>query len=228
MIDDDDDLSVLIDALTRYENQLNAPAYDGVLGRLPEWVPESFHRDFERIRVHLLGTYSHAALLGYIDEYIAITESGTEYSIPGDIMVDVAKLAHYREAVRLGPLEGLALLNDKELAENVDKGIRYRQLQSKKARKPRGKVGDDGVTINELIGRLALAREYMELSAKELWQHFISVLDHQGLNPTETPAAGADWKKSVIEFDFKDRQKSITGGQFANVVSDYRSGKKSG
>lgn len=128
MMDDDildDDLAAIVDALTRDENRLNAPAYDGVLGRLPEWVPANIHEDFCARRERLLRTYSHADLLDYIAKYIAITEDTTEYSIPFDIMRDVSMLAHYQEAVRLGPVEGLALLTDPEYARLVTLGKKF-------------------------------------------------------------------------------------------------------
>ena len=223
---DDDKIDAIVDALTRAENQLNGPAYDGVFGRLPEWIPANFHVDFRIIRERLLETYSHADLLDYIDEYLAMDENPETYSIPGEIMRDVSILAHYQEAVRLGQVEGLALLTDKEHAGRVKKGDDYGDHQANIASNPRGKIGDGGETNNQIIGQLALASEYEELSAKELWTHYFSVLnDDLQRNPKESKAAD-DWRNIVIEYDFKDGRKKITGGQFAKVVSDYRTGKK--
>jgi len=233
MTDDDkidDKIDAIVDALTRAENQLNGPAYDGVFGRLPEWIPANFHVDFRIIRERLLETYSHADLLDYIDEMRGtgmLTE--TTYSrprTPFKIMRDVSILAHYQEAVRLGLDEGLALLTDKEHAGRVKKGDDYGDHQANIASNPRGKIGDGGETNNQIIGQLALASEYEELSAKELWTHYFSVLnDDLQRNPKESKAAD-DWRNIVIEYDFKDGRKKITGGQFAKVVSDYRTGKK--
>lgn len=223
---DDDKIDAIVDALTRAENQLNGPAYDGVFGTLDGWIPANFHVDFHKIRGRLLEAYSHADLLGYIAEYLAMDENTETYSIPGEIMRDVSILAQYQEAVRLGLDEGLALLTDKEHAGRVKKGDDYGDHQANIASNPRGKIGDGGETNNQIIGQLALASEYEELSAKELWTHYFSVLnDDLQRNPKESKAAD-DWRNIVIEYDFKDGRKKITGGQFAKVVSDYRTGKK--
>lgn len=222
---DDDKIDAIVDALTRAENQLNGPAYDGVFGTLDGWIPANFHVDFHKIRGRLLEAYSHTDLLGYIAEYLAMDENPETYSIPGEIMLDVSLLAHYQEAVRLGQVEGLALLTDKEHAGRVKKGDDYGDHQANIASNPRGKIGDGGETNNQIIGQLALASEYEELSAKELFTHYISEIKELGLNPKESEAAD-DWRKIVIEYDFKDGRKSITGGQFAKVVSAYRTGKK--
>jgi hypothetical protein len=235
----------------------HAAPYDGVMGTLPDWMPANFHREFDAIRGRLLATYSRADLLDYVaemrdmgmlgnrdagefaelvslaDDLETTSPSGMltgTYSrprTPFKIMADVSTLAQIQEAVRLGPVEGLALLTDQEHAKTATIGANNRIEQSKKAKLLRGKVGDGGETNSQIIGRLALAREYRELGAKELLMHYISELDRLGLDPKETPA-GDDWKKLVIEYSFKEGRKKITGGQFAGVVSDYRTGKKSG
>jgi hypothetical protein len=159
-VTDDDKIDAIVDALTRAENQLTGPAYDGVFGRLPEWIPANFHVDFHKIRGRLLEAYSHTDLLGYIAEYLAMDENPETYSIPGEIMLDVSLLAHYQEAVRLaekvrqekerelladdmepkkaalkarmeGEKAGLALLTDPEHAGQVEHGKKFT------SRKPR-------------------------------------------------------------------------------------------
>lgn len=233
----------------------NAASYDGVLGTLPEWVPANFDREFHATRNRLLATYSHQDLLGYIAEVrdmsmrgdrdagefaeLVMLADGLETAEPSgmltgtycrprtpfQIMADVSILAQIQEAVKLGPEAGLALLTDMEHAKTATIGAKNRWVNSVKAKKSRGKVGADGETNSQIIGRLALDGEYRELSAKELLTHYISELDRLELDPTETPADD-DWTKLVIEYDFKDGRKQITGGQFAKVVSDYRTKKK--
>lgn len=153
---DDDKIDAIVDALTRAENQLNGPAYDGVFGRLPEWIPANFHVDFRIIRERLLETYSHADLLGYIAEYLAMDENTETYSIPGEIMRDVSILAHYQEAVRLGLDEGLALLTDNEHAGQVIHGKKF------PGRKP-GSIGP----VRKFI-RARLAKNHAATN-EELW-----------------------------------------------------------
>ena len=167
---DDDKIDAIVDALTRAENQLTGPAYDGVFGTLDGWIPANFHVDFHKIRGRLLEAYSHTDLLGYIAEYLAMDENPETYSIPGEIMRDVSILAQYQEAVRLaekvrqekerelladgmepkkaalkarmeGEKAGLALLTDPEHAKTATIGANNRAGQSKKAELLRGKVG---------------------------------------------------------------------------------------
>lgn len=102
-------------------------------------------------------------------------------------------------------------------------GIRSRKAQSERAKKPRGKVSDDGETINQIICRLALSNK--EALAKELWPKLFSELEDLGLNPEEE-GHPSDLKKIRYLYDFNDRQKPITFGQFAKVVSKHRKKKK--
>lgn len=111
------------------------------------------------------------------------------------------------------------------LAAYAGRGMRYGGHQATIAGKPRGKVGggkggDEDKTNDQIIGELALMCEHRNLTSKDLWNHYFSALYQRGLDPDETEAA--DWKKSFIEYDYKDGRKQITGGRFANVVSFYR------
>lgn len=107
------------------------------------------------------------------------------------------------------------------------KSTKYSKHQSKIASKPRGKASDDGRTISEIIGELAASNEHGEESSKELWLHFYSALNELGLHPKEEEHPG-DLKKSSYFYSFNGRLKSITFGQFSNVVSEARRKKKSG
>jgi hypothetical protein len=132
-----------------------AAPYDGVMGTLDEWIPANFHREFHAIRNRLLSTYEHADLLGYIaemrdmgmrgdrdagefaelvslaDDLETASPSGMltgTYSrprTPFQIMADVSILAQFQEAVRMGPVEGLALLTDNEHAGQVIHGKKF-------------------------------------------------------------------------------------------------------
>ncbi len=109
----------------------------------------------------------------------------------------------------------------------AEQGFSYRKGQSKKAKKSRGLVSEHGKTLNQIIGELALDRAHQEWLAKELWPLLYAELDLLKLDPDDQECAD-DWKKSRYEYNFKEGRKAITGGQFANEVSAYRKGKKSG
>lgn len=101
-----------------------------------------------------------------------------------------------------------------------------RVAQSKRAAKPRGRVGDKNMTVGEIVKALCLKPERQEETAGQLWNHFVAELDINGLEPKVMTAERV--QKSSCEYDFKDRRKSISYGQFANLVSKARASKKSG
>jgi len=106
-----------------------------------------------------------------------------------------------------------------ETAGDLAPFLALAEAQSKRARKPRGKVGDEGQTLNQVIGALAL--NHPELTAKELWPHCFAQLDELGLCPKEIPY-GSGLRKSAYLYDTSRRTRRITFGQFSNVVSKTR------
>ena len=233
--------SEIIGPLEREMLRRDAAPYDGIMGSLPEWVPDNFHREFHTIRDRLLKKYTHEHLLHSIATGIAearnikgmltgepldLTKGPFEFSEVRGVR-EVSFLARLKGAVELGPESGLALLTDTQHAGRVKKGKNYGQHQSGIASNNRGKVGDNGKTINEIIGVLAMATEHQELSAKELWNHFLAELDCLLLEPKEIPHESGDLKKMKCEYDFKGGRKSIGFGQFQTVVGRYKKRKKS-
>lgn len=103
----------------------------------------------------------------------------------------------------------------------------YRKNKARVAKFPRGKVSDDGPAISEVIGNLALSKEHEAESAKELWRHFYSELDRLGLNPVEEDDPH-DLRKSKYIYQTGNGSRQITFSHFSDIVSEYRSGKKSG
>jgi hypothetical protein len=100
-------------------------------------------------------------------------------------------------------------------------GLRAKEAQSKRARRPRGKVTDDGKTIHELIAALLSKREHQDMSAKELWLPFYAELEEHGLVPEEKHDP-ADPTRPIYEYEFNGRRKHMSYGQFANTVSKIR------
>lgn len=222
-----DPLDDAIDKAWREIQSLHQRPYDGVLGELPDWIPENFRREFVAVRGRLLETYSHDDLLQFIAE-VQVTldpDLSTSYRplTPFYIMREVSILAQLQQAVRLGKGAGLALLTDPEHAGRVKKGEDYSLHQAGIARKPRGKI-DNHKTLSEFIGELALSIEHKAESAKELWPHLYSELDTLGLNPKEFKHPN-DLKKNCYCYDFNSGRKRITFGQFAKVISTNRKRK---
>ncbi len=111
--------------------QRNDKRYDGVLGRLPQWVPEWHQKQFDVTRNRLLDNGVHGKPLspdivqGYIKIYTelgvtrdsAVAKPGEEMDapewIPPEVMEDVGYLAHLRWAISLGEDRGLLELSGK-------------------------------------------------------------------------------------------------------------------
>lgn len=102
-------------------------------------------------------------------------------------------------------------------------GDNHSRAQSKRAKKPRGKLlPDSDNTIKDIISNLALSAEHCEETAKELWPHFFSKLDEMHLNPEES---ADEEKKERIFFDYKNARKRFSFERFSNDVSEFRNKK---
>lgn len=233
---DDDEL---IGPLEREMRRRDSLPFDGIMGNLPNWVPDNFQRKFHTIRDRLLGKYTHKHLLDSLDKGIAearnlrgmltgkpmdITTGPFEFSeVTG--MSEASFLVRMMDAVLLGPEKGLALLTDPDHAKTAKIGANNRIGQTEKAKLLRGKVGEDGKTINEIIEELAVMPDHRNYTAKEIWNPFISALKERDLEPEENETS-SEWTKWTICYDYKEGRKTITGGRFANVVYEARKHKK--
>lgn len=200
--------------------------FDGVRGELPEWMPENYHSELHATR-SCLQNYSYDDLLKFVTEVHDYWKGvNVTFSAPLEIHQEIIKLEYFQEVVSLGEKAGLTLLMGSKHASLVKQGTDYIMGQSEKASKPRGKVSEYGETTDEIIGKLALANEHKEESAKELWPHFLSKLDEKGCDP-KLKEKGVDSAKWVCEYDSKSGRRTISLGRFSTVVSMYRAKKKS-
>ena len=107
-------------------------------------------------------------------------------------------------------------------------GERTRYAQSTRAKKPRGRINDDGRTIDQVIRELALKPQYRRNPAIELWPHLRGLLgedlDPQEITDQRNPE---DPKKWAYTYDFKGGRKQITFLRFKDIVSQARRKKKS-
>lgn len=204
-------------------NERAKKKYDGVVGTLPDWMPPDFHLQFEDARNRLLTQLSHTEVFSYLQEYGKYLKP--KYDGRPRFPIAYTKLIgtlHYiQKAVSLDETKGLAWLVGPIAAGKIEKGRKYSTHQSNIAKRPRGKVGDNGENIEHIIENLTRDEE---ATAQDLWGHFHSALDDYQLNPEETPHK-TDSAKSTITYDFKDGQKSITFGRFATVLSQWRKRK---
>lgn len=146
--------------------------YDGVMGSLPTWVPDNFHREFHTIRDRLLKKYTHEHLLHSIatgiaeaqnikgmltEESLDLTKGPFEFSEVRGVR-EASFLARLKKAVDLGPESGLALLTDPDHASQTVQGKKF--LDGRKI----GSIG----AIRKFI-RTTLKKD-SSLKNEELWE----------------------------------------------------------
>jgi len=97
---------------------------------------------------------------------------------------------------------------------------RISYAQSERAKKPRGKITDDGKTIGQAIEKLA---KWRNDGARELWPHLFALLSENGLNPVEIEDP-RNPRKTTYVYDFMDgrKRKEMCFGRFANIVSKIK------
>src|SRR5690348_1657039 len=92
-----------LDASKAWESE----PYDGILGKLPDWVTETVMEKFYSIRHKLLVTekYSPSEIRRYIEAYPERLKTGffTVTWIPGSILDDISWLYFLKEAIARGP-----------------------------------------------------------------------------------------------------------------------------
>ena len=110
----------------------------------------------------------------------------------------------------------------------AESGLKFLEAQADRARKPRGKITEDGETIGSIIKNLALSVENQGESAKSLWPRLYAELEERGLAPQDIDGNGSDLRTTKYLYFANDERRSITFRQFANCVSDSRKRKKSG
>ena len=94
------------------------------------------------------------------------------------------------------------------------------EAQRRRAQKPRGRIGNEGETLDEIIRELALKPACLDLTAMELWPHLFAELDrHTSVAAHESHP---DIRKWHYEYDFNGHTKTITFGRFATIVAEAR------
>ncbi|MDK2743480.1 MAG: hypothetical protein NDI90_11240 [Nitrospira sp. BO4] len=206
-----------------------AVKYDGVLGPPPPWFTTDTQNAFLTARNRLLDKggfdgkgYTPEALYRLIarvieEDKIAIAHPrqalnrGT-FLVPPKDREDLQTLAGLWNLFQQGELKGTPLLLGAFLQGRVEQGQNYSAQQAHKARKPRGRVGDGRIRMNDLVKRIV--RSHPDDSTKELWAKFPNVLRDCQLDP--------EWIKDKIEYNFRDKRKRISPGRFKNIVSALR------
>ena len=105
-------------------------------------------------------------------------------------------------------------------------GSRYLHAQKVRARLPRGKITENGLTLGEMISQLADQPECRELTANELWPKLWALLEAEGLDPQEKRHS-SDPDKVSYDYTCNRGQKTITRARFGNILAEHRHERKS-
>jgi hypothetical protein len=100
-------------------------------------------------------------------------------------------------------------------------GVKHKEAQRLRAKKPRSKFTEDGQSTERIIEKLAINPEYSDETANELWNHFFQKLDEAKLRPKEENHSDPR-KRAYTYWPSNGTVASITYGRFANLVSKYR------
>lgn len=112
------------------------------------------------------------------------------------------------------------LISETMAASTYAIGESARSEQSKRAKKPRGKITEDGRTLSQMVENLV--KQCPEETAKELWPRLWGVLDEAGLDPKEI-CEGSHGPS--YQYRFYDGQKQLSFHRFECILSDARKKK---
>jgi hypothetical protein len=97
--------SVIDEAIATLEVR-NAHPYDGINGRLPDWMPVPLSHEFNAIRNRLLDSVSMHDLQRWMDLWRSPTDDGWMY-VPPEYDRDIDSLVYIQTIANLGPEAGV-------------------------------------------------------------------------------------------------------------------------
>ena len=174
------------------------------------------------------------------DESIDVAEGLLNGTLLMD--TDIARDVPLEKALRFSALGEFAksgsllrdFLQEKAILVVLEKwaqaGLNFRKDQSKKAKKSRGKVTEDGKTLTQIINKLANSPRYNEYPAKELWTVLLGEINELGIDfeAYGDESYDKDLDRYILIYS-TDRLKgrSKTFKSFQNDVSRARKEKES-
>lgn len=117
--------------------------------------------------------------------------------------------------------EAFAVVNDFITTKLAHGALRYNELQRNKARKPRGKVSEDGETLSDVVAALITRPELKDAKLSELWDHLHGELDRHHLSPRDIEHT-TDQRKDCYEYTTHHGVKTIRRATFYNLVSKIK------
>ena len=204
---------------------LHEQAFDGLMGKLPDWVPEQVKTHFYDCRRKLQTQYPDSQIVEWMnqcDELTEISKNGLNDAIsfdypPPEVEDETKSLARVRYAVSLEETEGL-----RELAgEQAVKGKKFSSAGSSK----KGKEQEPTVSIRKICAEIA-SRKFDDViralrDADRCFDWYESTIAPIGIS-----IMGVDDEKEVISYRPRgwppDKHKQITFGTLRNILTKIK------
>jgi len=194
--------------------------YDGVLGALPEWVPEPIQRNFVAVRNRVLDDwkYTPEVALEWIDRFVTIGTDDNQWFYPGaypsGLEIDPSYfietfglLAHLNWASQLDPDDGIYILGG---------GYARRGYRNTKNLKPRS------ITTLTVLTRCTYSRLHKLLGEPPSAKEVLNALQQYD-SPVAPVIEEIDWEGETIYWtDITGKSQSTGIGQFNNKVSEIK------
>lgn len=190
--------------------------FNGVMGAMPEWVPELFKDEFRRNRNSLLNNHSENQIIKWIKEYKMMVDAPDGVSTPNisyeiELQHQIERLFICSHAVELGEIEGLRFL----AGDYAVIGKNTSKTNSKNASYPRPIINDGGDTLDDVIA--SLKRRHGDLGPSKLWTQLeTAIVSWSGDECTET---GEGDSRKYVFYKNKDERDSIAYATFRKKLN---------
>jgi hypothetical protein len=145
--------------------------FNGLMGEMPEWVPQPFKDEFRRTRNSLLNNHSENQIIKWINEYKMMVNAPYGVSTPNisyeiSLQHQIERLFILHHAVELGEIKGLTFLAGPKAVI----GNKVSISNTRNARLSRPIENHEGESLDDVIA--SLKKMHGDLRPAELWVHF--------------------------------------------------------
>ena len=218
-----DEAALAIQAMQdRIKDRSNLP-YDGILGGLPEWVPDPVQSRFKEVRNRMIDIlhYSPKQAVEWLDRFVSMKTDNDRWfypaTYPNGIDLDphyfldtIGYLAHLRWTSTLNPERGIYMLSGEYARQGYMRMVSGKNLRSRY------------VTALTLLIKDTFNRLKKHKGENPTWKEVILSLENYD-SPTYPTIEEIDWTVEKIYWnDSKGNLKNTGFSQFRNKLTDLR------
>ena len=216
-----DKLNQSFDNQEKLNNELNSMTYDGVCGKLPEWIPDPLRQEFTAHRRNLLKHFSIDDIRIFLERRQELfaeedppkdEESPEIGYVPEEIEHQIDALLYIKRLASLGESIGLEAYLGKG-------GVKvYRRVVNREAGKlKKGHEGDLKRAIRRIINSLEVNNVENVLKALDDG-HFIDSFEY--FEPLSIFPIDVDQDKEILYYEnMKKEKKQVSFSQLKTIVS---------